>query len=197
MYKKIIQATKRLKLTKRRLVILIGLIFLLAAGFFLIKQTSGPAKGKVTMDSEVHSVTQASEYIRHDGKHASFAYPKNYRFEKGGISVPILESYRLVASAKGISSSRTIAITVFNLPDAKLENNSSYKIRKDNPLSYKEEVKTVNGKDFIFFKKSGENSTVAFTQRGNLLATIGFSGAVAVTGAEEEYAYVIGSWQWL
>lgn len=174
---------------------------MLILAWLLIKWLGGPSEGKISSPSNSQATNSDQspkpEYTRLDGKYISFAYSKAYRLEKGDTSAVILEAYRLITTAKGIGFSRTIALTVFDLPESKLANNSGYKIRKDNPALYKETVSQINGNKVIFFTKTDEPATVAFCQRGNRLATIGFSGSTQSPGAQSEYDYVINSLEWL
>ena len=173
--------------------IVLGIIFIVIT----VKLLSSPAQGQIAvLATQTKANQQTSEYLRADTRYISFAYPKNYRLEKGDTSEVILESHRLVASGRTIGASRTIAITVFNLPDGRLENNSAYKIRHDNPNLYEVRSESINANLVIFFKNKNDAATVAFMQQGGKLATIGFSGAIRSDEAEAEYRYVISSWQW-
>ena len=162
-----------------------------------IKILSGPAKGTIEQPKTGNGAAVEINYLKLDGQNFSLSYPDKYRLENSGQhAVNILESYRMIAPGSRGGLVRTVAVTVYDVPGSELYATSAYKARKDNPSEYKEEIEQINGQQVHFMNKIDIPETVAFIQKGSMVAAIGFSGGIAGEDAQAEYERVIDSWQW-
>lgn len=195
------QASKS-SITKRRFpyrfVLLLLAIGLIALAAQIFRNISGPAIGKIKTGtvSEAKEV-ETEQYIRQEGQHGSFTYPGGYRIEAGkGLPPSIFESFSLISPARPRQPYWTIAVTVYKLPVINPNQNSSYKIREDNPKTYEKTLTKINGRQYTVFKKTDAPEKVAFIQSGLKLTAIAVSGAIASSQMDSDYNYVLGSWEW-
>lgn len=186
------------KLVQMLVIVLVVVIVAIAAIQFF-RGITGPAVGKINYSPNpgTKTIDGPEEYTRKDSIHGSFAYPSRYRIEAGKDFPPsIYESYSLVSPARPRQPHWNIAITIYKLPVANLNENSSYKIREDDPVTYKKTALELDGKKYIVFKKTDTPEQVAFSQNGLKLAAIAVSGTVSSPAMENDYKYVLASWEW-
>lgn len=185
----------RRHVTKKRLTIAIIALAILAAILF-VKLISGPAKGTIkTLDS--NSTETRDSYIKLGGQNFSLYYLEKYQLENTGQhAANILESYRLTTAGGPKGLARILAVTVSEMPAGGLAETSAYKSRLNDPATYRRAIEQRNGQEIHFFNNQQTPETVAFLQKGNMVATVGFSGGIEAEGATAEYDHVINSWQW-
>ena len=89
-----------------------------------------------------------------------------------------LERYLLIAR-QGSLGSKTIAVTIKNLVGGKVEEESAYDMRQNQPDVYKEISQSIAGKQMIFMQKVDGSEVTFFATHHNWLAII----ALTTTGA--------------
>ena len=179
--------------------VLVFLLFVATAGL-LFKLLNSPSEGVITYpDSSNQSADESdTTFVRYDGEEISFSYPEGFRFEKRqDQSSSVVESYFLVAPAKGRNPSYTVGLSVYRLPNSDLNEDGSYRIRNNAPQTYKKTAKQLDGRQVIYFENQTKPENTAFIQNGGQLAAIGISGALLADDANAAFSHLIESLEWL
>lgn len=191
----------RRKLRKRWVVLIVLFILLAAAagGAYAARKTlTSPAVGNVV--STLPPVTRDSdvELQQYDGTAISFVEPMTYIEQAGkGQQLPNqIESHTFISS--GVVS-KVVTVTVSKLPSGRLEDDSSYYMRTQNPAKYKMKAIVVKNETVVIFRNTDtqQYQQTAFWAHAGKLLTFNMSGvANDIPGMTQEFNDMVNSVTW-
>ncbi len=175
----------------------IGLILIGIGLFWWFSQR--PSQGMITVMSPPESIemNDQEQRKRYQGKYFTFSYPSGFRRreEVEAVKYPLLE--RVYLSRNDIEG-RKIAVVLQDNANNTFEEYSSFRIRRNDSVTYSEDRSMRNGLDTVFFTKTESVFEVgAFFHRGSRVASIVVSSPTTQNGLREEVESVIDSWQWV
>ncbi len=173
--------------------IVLGLILL-----FLWWLFARPSHGTIStvVAPEKTDFTDPEHRRRYQGKYFTFTYPSDFarREENEAVKHPLLE--RIYLSRSDIEG-RKIAITLQDNTGNTFEEYGSFRIRRSEPMVYREEKEERNSLIITFFtKETSVYEVSAFFGRGNQVLSIAVSSPIASKGLREEVWAVLDSFQW-
>lgn len=150
------------------LAVLLGVTGILVAVGVSVAMSGNP--GEIT-EAPVRKVTQPAKDQLYDGKHIQFTYKGMYHVSRPNNTGEDLELATLTANT---NYEKHLAVAVSPLPGSKLENNSSYNLRKNTPETYKSRIVTIDGGMAIIYVKDTSEQT-AFIQQGDKVVVLAFT----------------------
>lgn len=152
----VVDHTERKTSNWRRPVIFLMLFFAFALAIaFLWWIFQRPSQGTITITPPNEKIDPAdpNHRKRYQGKYITFTYPYDFhrREEVETVKFPLLE--RLYLSRSDIEG-RKIALTLQDNSNNSFDEYSSFRIRRNDPDTYKEEKVERNGLNTVFFTKS-------------------------------------------
>lgn len=105
-----------------------------------------------------------------------------------------LEAYRLARS--DVNGRRKLVVTIKDLPDGGLSEESSYKFRSINPQQYRESSKNYGDNSFVLVEKLDGTELTAFSVSGDKLAMLAYTVDVPGTNVTADSADLISSFKW-
>lgn len=159
---------------------------------------SGPAVGNSI--SSLPSATKSTpiELEQFDGTLFSFVHPMSYieQVTKPAANATSLESRTFISSGM---VSKVLVVTVSKLPSGKLEDDSSYAMRQQNPDKYKLQSTVIkNEKVMLATNSDGQQyQQTAFWPHGDKLLTFTMTGTASnIPAMTAEYQDMIGTISW-
>lgn len=183
-------------ISMKRLVSVLLICLLIIVSVIFIRRLQGPAVGSI---SSVNNIADTKVKILHfTGKYVSFDYQSDLKQQVDNKPQPnVLESYIFNKPADGRTAAAYLAITVYNLPSGKSDNNSAYSYRKNNPQLYSSRTLAINGYNVVVMTKLDTKEVTAFSLNGKMLAAISLTAAQATSNElENRFDAVLNSWQW-
>ncbi len=189
----------------RRRWFMLLLIFIVALSVIeLVRLISAPVHGHTTHSNQklpsihksVPAPTPASQF---QSPFYTLDLPIGYRVQPGSDAVPGL-LYQQNIIKQSTTGSLIVAIAVAQGSD--LSNNSSYRLRSENPAQYIMTTRTIAGETVQIANDKKSAAVVAFWTHGNKLVTIGVSSGTespVEDGNIDELAAlqpVLTGWQW-
>ncbi len=136
--------------------------------------------------------------ISFEGKNFSFSYPNLFQpIESSPVNGSDIEKYAFVANQAAMWN---LDIKISSISQADLKYDGNYNLRKTNPQTYTEEVKTLgNNKAHIMTDSAGGYNKVVFLLNSKIDATILLSSSSSLDSTRMDAALyqMIASWKWL
>lgn len=105
-----------------------------------------------------------------------------------------LEVYRIARS--DTSGRRIFVITIKPLPAGGMGEESSYKLRRINPETYREGALNIGDLAFVTYQKTDNTELTAFTARGDKLAMLAYTLQAPDGELEEEARNLLTDFHW-
>lgn len=187
------QSSKRLV---KRILTLIILLVIAAAGLWLWLKFQTPSEGRIKSTTPEESVATEPElgYKTLDGKFVRFEYNDKYQTQPPlKTDTNSLEQHYLFILTP---FSKHFTVAVEKLPHGDLAENSSFKLRQTYPDKYKiEELALPNAKGKLTSNKA-VTEKVAFIVKDDLSATIALTSAGGSDDLDQEMSQVLASFEW-
>lgn len=184
----------------KKWMVILAVVLLLAGGgtYGARKFMSQPAVGTSISSLPSASRTTPVELEQFDGTLFSFVHPMSYieQITKPTANTTSLESRTFISSSM---VSKVLTITISKLPSGKLEDESSYVMRTQNPDKYKIRPTVLkNEKVLIATNNDGQQyQQTAFWPHGDRLMIFTMTGAAGNAQAmTAEYQAMIGTISW-
>lgn len=198
-----IQLVDKLKSQKRKLIIGVLIILIIALITLLFIKIQSPAIGTIINQKQTATTSSTNPTTTNQvkGKYINFTYPSNYKPQIKYQKLPsTLEKYVFTTAPLEGTAAQTnfLAIDVENFTLGNIYENAPYRLRKNNPQDYQLEIRTLNNeKVYIFTKKSGGFEKVAYWLHGNKLATITHTSISAQSDTlNQEFYHLLASFIW-
>lgn len=168
---------------------------------FLINQImaflNGPSAGESTQ-SEPQTETPAPPETTRDltTEYYSLVYASKLDTvsDISGGDKTALEVYRL--AARGLTSRRTLTITVKKLPPEAFEGESSYLLRHRSPETYERQEVRVGEAEFVLFEKSDGTEVVAFNRRADKMVILAYTVSSTDIPPRTELLELLAGFSW-
>lgn len=105
-----------------------------------------------------------------------------------------LEVYRVARS--DTTGRRTFVVTIKNLPEGGMSEESSYKLRHIDPGQYRESAQTIGTIPFVLYEKLDGSELTAFAVNGKQLAMLAYTLNAPDGKLYEEAIKLIGNFSW-
>lgn len=165
-------------------------------GYAVHTVMSGPAMGTVVDNLAAVSRPVPVELQQFDGKYFSFVHPMTYIDQKSKPDPSSLESQMFVSSGM---MRKIITATITNLPSGKLEDDSSYAMRLQNPDKYKIKYVVIKNERVAIAtaKSSQEFQQTAFWPHDGKLLLFSMTGvSVEPAAMAVEHETMVRSFSW-
>jgi hypothetical protein len=132
----------------------------------------------------------------YSGKFITFTYPDTYHEKSDAepVNFPIVERFFLT---QGGAAGKKIALLVQENTGYAFEEYSSYRIREQDPTTYRREKTNIHGLEVtIFTKEEGVFETVAFLESGTRVASLAITSPISMEGLREELDAVLETVVW-
>ncbi|QQR78618.1 MAG: hypothetical protein IPJ68_06135 [Candidatus Moraniibacteriota bacterium] len=184
----------------RRLVYwLVVLVLLSLILWFLWWLFQRPSHGTVSIAPAVEKTDYADpdHRKRYQGKFFTFTYPYDFnrREEVETVKHPLLE--RVYLSRSDIEG-RKIAFTLQDNSGYAFEEYSSFRMRANDPATYRQEKIEINGLNAVIFTKiTSVFEESAFFQNNNRVMSVVVSSPTTQNGLREELVAIFDSFAWI
>lgn len=175
------------------LIVVAGIV---VAGWLLFRSYNKPAEGTVT--NQVPKPVAPTEYEVQDGQAVSFHYEKGYQAKSVQTSKIYSEQYVFSKVDPSTASSRSLSVSVRPLTTTTLADEAGYKLRKDNPSTYKPSIQHISGEKVDVFTKTNEGNeqTAFWVHKGKLLSMSLSSTYTSASSLQAELTNILQSVVW-
>jgi len=186
----------------------IALVIFCVALAVAIKVVTQPVKGhNVSVDGTLIKPLKSSHEKLTPALHSANSYyqlnlPAGYTAQTPNTNVQGLLVSQLVTKP-GSLGSLLINIAVKNTPEGGWQNDSSYRLRQQNPAEFSLSSQTVGADKVVVGRDNQTASLVVFWPHDGYLATIGISSSIdnpssdEITEENSTLNVILGAWQWL
>jgi hypothetical protein len=193
-----IQSDSKPKKWRRSVIISLAIIGIAAVVAILWWLFQRPSQGTITIAPAAEKINPADPANRrqYSGKYFTFSYPADFqrREENESVSFPLLE--RVFLSRSDVEG-RKIALLLQDNADYRFEEYSSFRIRQNDPATYREARIERNGLSAVIFTKETSVFEVsAFIVRGKRVLSVAVTSPISVKGLEEELFLALDSFRW-